>query len=427
MRGGGRTERGLHSQGAGRLTDPGQLLAIAAEALGRYKLRTFLSILGVILGVAAVIAMMSVIEGGRRESLRQVGMLGLDNLVVRNRSLTTSQTLGAGPTGLTVDDARRLAALVPRTAAVAPLIQRNLTIFRDGNASVTSLLGVDSSYQTVVGLRAGRGRLFSTVDDRAGARVCVLGAALARQLFGYENPIGQFVRIETEYFGVIGVLGEQDARSPALGALAWRDLGGVVLAPLSAVSGLDARLMSEQQVDEIWLQAEDGEEVEPVGKVLLQTMTRLHEGRPDFDVVIPREQLAQRYRTQRTFSVAVGAIAAIALLIGGIGIMNIMLTSVVERTREIGVRRTVGATQNDITLQFLTESVLMTLTGGLLGILIGVASAPAITFYAGWSTYVSPLAVLLAIVVSMGVGLGFGLYPAMKAARLEPVDALRYE
>jgi putative ABC transport system permease protein len=156
-------------------------------------------------------------------------------------------------------------------------------------------------------------------------------------------------------------------------------------------------------------------------------MTRLHEGRPDFDVVIPREQLAQRYRTQRTFSVAVGAIAATALLIGGIGIMNIMLTSVVERTREIGIRRTVGATQNDITLQFLTESVLMTLTGGLLGILIGVASAPAIAFYAGWSTYVSPLAVLLAIVVSMGVGLGFGLYPAMKAARLEPVDALRYE
>jgi putative ABC transport system permease protein len=156
-------------------------------------------------------------------------------------------------------------------------------------------------------------------------------------------------------------------------------------------------------------------------------MSHLHGSASSFDVIVPRELLAQRYQTQRTFSVVIGSIAAIALLIGGIGIMNIMLTSVVERTHEIGIRRTVGATRNDITLQFLTESLLMTLVGGVLGIAIGVASALAITAYAGWSTYVSPVAVLLGITVSLSVGLIFGLYPAMKAARLEPVDALRYE
>jgi putative ABC transport system permease protein len=180
-------------------------------------------------------------------------------------------------------------------------------------------------------------------------------------------------------------------------------------------------------VDEIWLQAEDGDRIETVGRVLTSTLQRLHGGRQDTDIVVPRELLAQRYRTQQTFSIVVGSIAAIALLIGGIGIMNIMLTSVVERTHEIGIRRTVGATRRDVTQQFLTESLMMTLVGGLLGVVIGVASAVGITAYAGWTTYVSPPAVLLGIAVSLSVGLVFGIYPAVKAARLEPVDALRYE
>ena len=175
------------------------------------------------------------------------------------------------------------------------------------------------------------------------------------------------------------------------------------------------------------MRASNEDWVEVTGQVLTTAMERLHRGQLDFDVIVPRELLAQRYRTQRTFSVVIGTIAAIALLIGGIGIMNIMLTSVVERTHEIGIRRTVGATRKDIALQFLTESLLMTICGGTLGIVIGVTSTLAITAYAGWATYVSPVAVLLAVGLSMSVGVGFGLYPAIMASRLEPVDALRYE
>jgi putative ABC transport system permease protein len=278
----------------------------------------------------------------------------------------------------------------------------------------------------LLGLRVQRGRLLSGVDSRAGARVCVLGGALAQRLFGYDDPVGQFIRIQSEHFAIVGVLTGQSG-PPAVGALAWRDLSAAVLTSLTAVSGRETLAPADQAVNEIWLQADDSDEVETTGRIVRDTMSHLHGSASSFDVIVPRELLAQRYQTQRTFSVVIGSIAAIALLIGGIGIMNIMLTSVVERTHEIGIRRTVGATRNDITLQFLTESLLMTLVGGVLGIAIGVASALAITAYAGWSTYVSPVAVLLGITVSLSVGLIFGLYPAMKAARLEPVDALRYE
>jgi putative ABC transport system permease protein len=201
----------------------------------------------------------------------------------------------------------------------------------------------------------------------------------------------------------------------------------VLVVPLPTLTGRSLDVSPEQPVDEVWLQTDNGDRVAEVGVVLGQALLKMHRGRWDVDVVIPRELLAQRYRTQQTFSVVIGSIAAIALLIGGIGIMNIMLTSVVERTHEIGILRTVGATRTDVTIQFLTESLLMTFAGGVLGIVIGVASALGITAYAGWATYVSAPAVALGIVVSLSVGLVFGIYPAVKAAKLEPVDALRYE
>lgn len=404
--------------------EPLQLFAVAAEALARYKLRTLLSILGIILGVAAVIAMMSVSEGARLEALIQVEMLGLNNLVVRNRAPTAAN--GAA-TGLTIRDARRLERLVPDTIAVGPLLERNVAAAYQGLESPTRVVGVTTAYQTILNLSPSRGRLLSGGDDRTGARVCVLGARLARTLFGFTDPVGQFVQLGQDYFQVVGVLVDSASQERTPGTLAWRDLGTAALAPLAAVSGLNTDLVPDQHVDEIWLRIGGRDLVEAAGGVLVATMTQLHAQRQDFDVVVPRELLAQRFRTQRTFAVVVGSIAAIALLVGGIGIMNIMLTSVVERTHEIGVRRTVGATRLDIGLQFLVESLLMTVTGGTVGVLVGVVSAIAITMYAGWSTHISVLSVVLAAMVSTSVGLGFGIYPAVKAATLEPVDALRYE
>jgi putative ABC transport system permease protein len=228
-------------------------------------------------------------------------------------------------------------------------------------------------------------------------------------------------------FQVIGVLRDQRADPRLPGAIAWRDVDTAAMVPLPALSGRTLAAAPGQPVDEIWLQIHDGARVSEIAKVFDRTLRRLHGDGGLFDAVVPRELLAQRYRTQRTFGFVIGSVAAFALLVGGIGIMNIMLTSVLERTREIGLRRTVGATRRDVLLQFLVEALLMTLTGGALGIALGVAVSWSITAYAGWSTHVSPAAVALGFMVSILIGVIFGLYPAIKAARLEPVDAVRYE
>jgi putative ABC transport system permease protein len=353
-----------------------------------------------------------------------VQALGLDNLVARNQAPG-----GAGATtqGLTTGDADRLPALMPLVRTTSPLIERYLRVARAETTTAARVLGVRAAYQTILRLAVERGRFLSTPDEKASAAVCVLGASLARQLFGYRNPIGDRVRVGTQYFEVVGVLREQGADPSAPGTLAWRDVNQVAMVPLPALSGRTLDVVPDQPADEIWLQVEDGERVDDLAKIFEHTLLRLHGGRHDFDVVIPRELLAQRYKTQRTFSVVVGSVAALALLVGGIGIMNIMLTSVVERTHEIGIRRTVGATRRAVTAQFLIEALLMTLSGGALGILIGAAVSWGITAYAGWGTRVSPLAIALAFVVSFLVGIVFGLYPAVKAAQLEPVDAVRFE
>jgi len=404
---------------------PRELVSIAAEALGRYRLRTALSVLGVVLGVAAVIAMMSVGEGARAEALAQVTNLGLDNLVVRSRAAPPSG--GRALESLVLADADRLAALVPHAVAVSPLVERYVPLNRGGTAVPTNVLGIRPSYQQILKLTLDRGRFVSAVDERYGLRVCVLGRALARDLFGSRSPLGEAVRLEGDYCEVVGVLASQGTNARTAGALAWRDLNQAVLMPLAAATRRSLDGMPNQPIDEVWIQTNAGDLAETIGAVLTRTVSSLHAGQAGFEVIVPRALLAQRFRTQRTFSVVLGSIAAIALLVGGIGIMNIMLASVTERTQEIGVRRAVGATRQDVTAQFLTESLLMTLGGGALGILLGVLVSSAITAYAGWATHVSTRAVVLGFGVSAVVGLVFGLYPAVKAARLAPVEALHHE
>ena len=403
--------------------DAREPLRIALEALGRYRLRTTLSVLGVVFGVAAVIAMISVSEGAARTALAQVEGLGLDNLVARSKQ---SSTYPVAWRGLTASDSRRAEQLVPLVQVASPVITRYERLGYDARSTMARVLGVRPAYQKILRMSIGRGRFLSSSDEMTSARTAVVGANLARRLFGYRDAVGERIRIGKEHYQVVGVLQEQGGDAKTVGSLAWHDINEIAFVPLPALSGRTLDIAPEQPIDEVWIQVGDGERAAELGRIFERAIARSQKDRT-FDVVIPRELLAQRYRTQRTFSIVTGSVAVLALLVGGIGIMNILLTSVVERTREIGVRRTVGATRRHIAVQFLIEAVLMTLGGGAIGIAIGGLVSFAITALAGWDTLLSLRAVALGFLVSVLVGLAFGIYPAMRAAGLEPVDAMRFE
>ena len=397
-----------------------EVFRISLEALGRYRLRTALSTLGIVLGIAAVIAMLSVGEGAREEVLQQVEQLGLDNIIVRTRGF-------GGDAGLRAEDAALLRDLLPRVVAVSPLVERRVVAAGPLSARRTSVLGVAPSYGGILELDVDLGRFLAPLDGRGGGPVCVLGARLRRALFGYRNPVGARVRIDRDWCDVIGVLAPRSTGGRAGRTAAARDLDDVVLAPVGSLLPVSPSVAPGQRVDEVWIQVAGGDEVPPVAGSVARTLARAHGVEREIDVVVPRDLLNQRVRTQRTFNVVVGSVAVLSLLVGGIGIMNTMLTSVLERTQEIGLRRVVGATGRDIGVQFLTESLLVTMTGGTVGVAVGVVTSYVITAYAAWNTSISSAAVGLAFGVSAVVGVAFGIYPALRAARLQPVDAVRYE
>jgi putative ABC transport system permease protein len=394
------------------------VLRLGLRSLLLHKLRSTLSILGVVFGVAAVVAMSSVGEGARREALAQIGALGIDSITVRARPGDSGST-----SGLRIRDAEALGAVVPRVLGVAPVREATLTASVDGRRLEVGAVGTAPSYQIAARLPVATGRFLAPLDVADRKRVAVLGATVASVLFPLGEARGHRVLLGTDWFDIVGVLEPRGSPRGRAGPIRTRDVNRAVFVPLPALDrgGSAAR----DGIDEVVMRVEDGEAVAATAEVVKSLLTR--SGGTSFDVIVPREILRQKERTQRIFNVVTGAIAGISLLVGGIGIMNIMLASVAERTREVGIRRAIGATRRDIAAHFLVESSLLTSTGGLLGATLGVAGSLLIQALAGWPTALSPLMLLLALLTAVGVGIGFGLYPAWHAARLEPMDALRHE
>ncbi len=399
---------------------PRVLLRLGVRSLFLHKLRSSLSILGVVFGVSAVVAMSSVGEGARRESLQQIGALGIDSITVRARA----GEAGAPAAGLRLRDAEALRRVVPDVLGVAPVREAALAVEAGGRRTEATVVGTTTAYQVAARLPVASGRFLSDLDVQDRKRVAVLGASVARVLFPFGGPHGERLLLGGDWFQVVGVLEDRASPRGKPGPIRTRDVNRAVFVPLPALDrGHDPR---PDGVDEIVMRVDEARHVGPSAEVVKSLLERTTGGAA-FEVIVPREILRQRERTQSIFNIVTGAIAAISLLVGGIGIMNIMLASVAERTREVGVRRALGATRRDIASQFLVEASLLTFAGGLLGAGLGVFGSLLIHRLASWPTAIAPVMLLLALVMALAVGIGFGFYPAWHASQLQPMEALRRE
>ena len=391
------------------------------DALWANTLRSLLTMLGVIIGIAAVIAMMALGEGAQRSVEERLRSLGTNVLTVRPGQMFMGG-VSRGQSPLTVKEADALVERAPSLAAVSPELESRLQVEHGQRNANLSVVGVWSAFFTVNDFRIGQGRLFTEAEERGRRRVAVIGSAVAQQLRTQSDAMmSNTVRIGGTTFEVVGVLSEK-------GAQGFSNPDEAVYVPLATAQ---FRLMGTDRIRSISVQVADGA---PMDEAMLEIDTALRRERKlrpgvpsDFTIRDQATLLNTMKETTQTFSFLLAGIAAISLLVGGIGIMNIMLVSVTERTREIGLRKALGARRFDILLQFLIESLVLCTLGGVLGIALGVGGSHLLNRFAGWQTVVAPEAVLLALGFSAAVGIFFGLWPARRAAQLAPIEALRYE
>ena len=406
---------------------------LAADNLRAQKTRTFLTALGIVFGVGSVIGMLAIGAGAREESLRFIEQLGVRNVLIDSRHAASQEELQqrrrASP-GLNDRDVRILRANI---AGLEMLSARRTLhpgkVLPKPTGSIPELYGVEPAYAQIHNLRVVDGRFFLESENTTSATVCVLGESAKISLLGYGPALGKYVKLNDTWLEVVGVLGEQiTAGSQNIGG-EMQDLNNIVYIPLNTFQYRywDNSSFMHDDLDGVDLRLKEGVDSVLVAKVVAAILNSTHHNVADFTVTIPAALLAQQKRTQTIFTYVMVAIAAISLLVGGIGIMNIVLSTVLERTREIGIRRAIGARRGDIVRQFLIEAVLISGGGGVLGVGFGFFLSLLIARLADWKTIVTTSSVLIAFGVSVVVGVIFGIYPAMKASRVDPIEALRYE
>ena len=404
-------------------------MRIALRALRVNRLRSALTMLGIIIGVAAVIAMVAVGSGATERIQEQIQAIGSNLIMVVPGSITSNGIrLGSGAmVTLSEDDAKAIAAECPAVAAVAPTVRGGAQVMVGSSNWATAIQGTTPDYLAIRDQTVEAGTSFTMDDVNAGAKVALLGQTVARNLFGDDDPVGQSIRIKNVPFTVDGVLSAK-GQSPQ-----GQDQDDTILVPISTAKRnvLGASQANARSVAAIMVQSVNSgamDEAQREIQALLQQRHRLQKGQEDdFTVRNLSDVFAAQESAARVMSILLGAIASVSLIVGGIGIMNIMLVSVTERTREIGLRLAIGAKTRDILSQFLVEAVTLSILGGIVGILSGVGASLLISHFAGWNTLVSATAIVLAFAFSGLVGVFFGYYPARKAAMLDPIDALRYE
>ncbi len=406
----------------------------AVENLRAQKTRTLLTVLGIVFGVGSVIGMLAIGAGAREQSLRFIEQLGVRNVLIESRPASTSEELQQrrrSSPGLNDRDVRVLETNIGALELISPrrTMRPSKVLPKPARSEVPELYGVRPSYMTIHNLHAVEGRLLNGRDEEFSAPVCVLGQSAKVGVLGYGAAAGKYIKVNDTWLRVVGVIGEMLASTGQSRGGRMENLNSVIYVPLNTFQYRFWNMedLLKDDLDGIDLRLKVGADSIEVAKVVTAILNSTHNNTQDFTVTIPAALLAQQQRTQTIFTYVMVAIAAISLLVGGIGIMNIVLATVLERTREIGIRRAIGARQSDIVRQFLTEAVMISIVGGLIGIGFGFGLSRIIAAAAGWSTDVTTASIAVAFGVSVGIGLVFGIYPAVQAAKLDPIEAIRYE
>ena len=443
-----------------------QSISIALDAIAHNKLRAGLTSLGIVFGVGSVISMLAVGTGAKQEILEQMKLLGTNNIIITpvveqeegkiadDELMKKTEKKRFSP-GLTLSDGEGILRTLPGVEFVSPEVVVETMVSREGLKRTSKLVGVDSIYFATTDFELERGQLFSRVAMERASPVAVIGQSIKTRFFPMEDPIGGKIKCGSLWLTVIGVLKERRVSKESIEHLGIRDFNYDVYTPVSTlllryknralVTKLDVQRASREtggdetenpetkkavnynQIDRLVVRVSESGEMVALAEVISRMLQRRHNQVVDFQVMVPEQLLRQAQRTREIFNIVLGAIASISLIVGGIGIMNIMLASVMERMKEIGIRRATGATRRAIVLQFLSEATMISFSGGVTGIVLGVGLSYAIEQFAGVLTIVSAFSVVLSFVISISVGIGFGIFPARRAALQDPVVCLRYE
>jgi len=408
-------------------------LKMGLASLFAHKLRSLLTMLGMIFGVGAVVAMLSITAGAQKEMMSFIDQLGVNNIIVEaHEALDRNelQTVRAISPGLTFRDFRAISENVSGLVAITPRKRfKPQKLLPKTAQEPPQLIGVLPNFVEINSLKLVAGRFFDEEENKSSAPVCVLGEGAKVNLLGYDNAVGKYVKVNDTWLQVIGVLTPQASGDTDVEGAQAANRNNLIIAPLNTVMRRfeDNTSYLKDEIDGIYMKVGPNIDSIETSNVVRAILTATHKDAGDFTVIVPAGLLEQRKQTQMIFNVVMICIAGISLLVGGIGIMNIMLATVLERTREIGVRRAIGARQADIVRQFLTEAVLISIVGGLIGIAFGFTLSKIIASAAGWSTLVTTSSIVIAFGVSVSIGLLFGIYPAVQAAKLDPIEAIRYE
>jgi putative ABC transport system permease protein len=425
---------------------------IGLSELKNNKVRSFLTTLGIVFGVGSVIAMLSIGEGARRETIEQIELMGTHNIIVNKKagSEPSPDARTSFPRRLSMEDGESIQKINPYVEYVSPQKEDVYTIIYRSRVFETRVIGTTPNYPATYNSEIQSGRFFAPHHIEGFSNVCVLGAEIKERLFLYENPLNKEIKIGDQWFRVIGVFASKKVIPSGVSKLGLRNFNMDIYLPLTTMfyklersirrgtgyyvqrSRGRSYIIAGDEFDPFSLNSltikilKDAPMIE-AAELSSAILSRRHYGSDDFEVIIPEELLRQKQKTQRIFNIVMGAIAGISLLVGGIGIMNIMLADVLERTKEIGIRRAVGATRRDILYQFLWEAVIIGMIGGILGIITGFILTSIITGYAAWRMVITPYSVVIAFIVSVCVGVSFGIFPAKKAAEKDPAETIRYE